>query len=143
MFIDQFTDNITEILASYQNNIILGEFNLHVDNLNDANSYVFMDTVQALGLNQLVSGSKHKHGNTLDLILSEAFGEVSITECRQGKFISDHRLVHASLNIPKHHAKRDTIKIRNLKKVNLNDLTSLFNHDNIKQDDLLSSLSMN
>ena len=138
MFIDQFTDNITSILANNQNNIILGDFNLH--NPNDTDPFIFMDMIQALGLSQIVTGSTHKQGNTLDLILIEAFGDLSTSNCILGNFISDHRIVHTSLNIPKNQTKREKIKVRSVKKISPADLISAFNHDNIRANDLLTSL---
>ena len=50
MFIDDVTEHLSEILINKQNNIILGDFNIHIDDPLDPEASIFNDAVSALGL---------------------------------------------------------------------------------------------
>ena len=54
MFIDKITDYLTKYLSELQNNIILGDFNIHINNLASNGVVIFIDTMSILGLDQLV-----------------------------------------------------------------------------------------
>ena len=49
-FLDDFTSFVTGLLPDHSNNIILGDFNLHVSNDDDIDSAIFLDTIEAMGL---------------------------------------------------------------------------------------------
>ena len=51
--------------------IILGDFNIHVNDESDVNAHNFMDIIMALGLEQHVNFPTHKAGNILDLVMTE------------------------------------------------------------------------
>ena len=90
MFLDDFTEYITNLIPGTTNNIIMGDFNLHVSKEDDVNSAIFMDTLEAMGLYQHVSTPTHQSGNTLDLIISKLQNSIAIKTITQGPFISDH-----------------------------------------------------
>ena len=71
MFIDEFTEFATRIIPEHNNNIFIGDFNLHVSDNESNDSAIFNDTIEAIGLLQHVGKETHKSGNTLDLIISE------------------------------------------------------------------------
>ena len=72
MFLDDLTEFLTDLMASYRNILICGDFNMHIDNTSDMEVQIFMHTMQALGLQQPVSIQTHQAGNILDLIFMEA-----------------------------------------------------------------------
>ena len=98
-FLDECTDWIVEHTMSDTNVIILGDFNLHVNDLNDDNAMNFIETTQALALEQHVRFPIHTSGNTLDLMLTELFNGLKIQQCAQDDFISDHCIVRCNLTI--------------------------------------------
>ena len=67
-FIEDFTEFVSTTLPSHQNNIFLGDFNLHVSDALDIDSTIFNDSIDALGLYQHVGFTTHKSRNMLDLI---------------------------------------------------------------------------
>ncbi|KAJ8366482.1 hypothetical protein AAFF_G00353500 [Aldrovandia affinis] len=69
-FISQFSTFPTDIIPNHDRVLILGDFNIHVDNPIRAFESEFMDLIQSFGLIQHVSGSTRKGGHTLDLVLS-------------------------------------------------------------------------
>ena len=71
-FIDEFAEFLVDLLMEYNNVIIMGDFNIRLDNTKDPDVTAFMDTMSALGLDQHVSFSTHKNGGILDHIYTEA-----------------------------------------------------------------------
>ena len=59
------------------NVIILGDFNLHVNDPNDDNAMNFFETTQALALEH-VKFPTRTPGNTLDLVFMELFNGLDI-----------------------------------------------------------------
>ena len=50
MFIDDITNHLADVLTNIQSNIILGDFNMHIDDPTDTEVNIFNYTVAALGL---------------------------------------------------------------------------------------------
>ena len=71
MFVDQLSDYLMDILAQHSNNIVLGDFNIHVNDHNNVDAGLLLDTLSALGLDQKVFNATHNKGNTIDLIFVE------------------------------------------------------------------------
>ena len=71
IFIDDITELLVYKLPQYQNSIILGDFNIHIEDLTNADAVISNDTMRALGLKQHISGSTRVKGNTLDLIFTQ------------------------------------------------------------------------
>ena len=98
-FIDKFSDLVSYHSLELQNVVYLGDFNIHINSeiCNDAQQ--FKDTIYVLGLQQHVFVPMHNSGNTLDLIMTEYFSTVKITEVSQGEFLSDHCLSFGKVNL--------------------------------------------
>ena len=67
VFTNKLTDHLTKLLTTKHNNIVLGDFNMHIDDLHDADASIFLDTITALGIEQHINVPTHYKGNTLDL----------------------------------------------------------------------------
>ena len=59
MFIEDFA---TTLLSNNKNNIITGDFNLHISDEEDTDAAIFTDTCEALGLYQFFTFLTHKQG---------------------------------------------------------------------------------
>ena len=59
-FMDEFMDFKVEILSTHKNSIILGNFNLCVNDYDDNEAMVFSDMMTSVGLNQHVKFYMHK-----------------------------------------------------------------------------------
>ena len=67
-FIDEYTAWLTDQIGSYDNLYITGDFNIHVNNtMMDDKASAFVDSMEALGLEQHCNFITHKACNTLDL----------------------------------------------------------------------------
>ena len=93
MFIDDITDHLMTLLSTATNNIILGDFNMNLNDINSNDACTFLDTFTALGLTQHVTTSTHVKGNILDLMFTEETSNIKLTSCQAGPFQSDHKLV--------------------------------------------------
>ena len=58
-FLDEFTEWLAKILGSFTNMIVLGDFNIHINDENDNEAGIFEDTITALGFNQHVTFPTH------------------------------------------------------------------------------------
>ena len=48
------------MVTSNMNLVVLGDFNIHVNNIDDQNAGIFLDTMTSLCLKQHVEGPTHK-----------------------------------------------------------------------------------
>ena len=99
-FIDQFTEWLSENLATLPNVVVTGDFNKDVNYKEmDNNAHIFSDTLEALGLQIHNDFSMHGLGNTLDLLITEINSQVQIDRYWAGPIISDHSTIEVSLSI--------------------------------------------
>ena len=86
MFIDDITNHLTSILPTTQRNLILGDFNIHIDGVHDNDALAFNNTMMTLGLDQCVNSSIYVHGNKLDLVFTKAGSDLTVSSCTTGIF---------------------------------------------------------
>ena len=60
IFINEIIELLTEVIPSSNNHIILGDFNLHVNDHDDVDAQIFNDSMEALGLMQHSTNQTHK-----------------------------------------------------------------------------------
>ncbi len=96
-FIKEFAD----LVLAADKVLIVGDFNIHVDNEKDALGSVFIDILNSIGVRQHVSGPTHCRNHTLDLILSHGIDVSGVEILQQSDDISDHYLVLCKLHIAK------------------------------------------
>ncbi len=79
--------------------LIVGDFNIHVDNTNDALGLAFTDLINSFGVKQNVIGPTHHFNHTLDLIISHGIDLTDIDIVPQSDDVTDHFLVPCMLHI--------------------------------------------
>ena len=99
-----------------------GDFNLHVNDENDTDASILIDTIEAMGLQQYVIYPTHKSDNTLDLMFTELITQIQINDLSCGSFLSDHCMVDFITTIPKDEPKTKKITYRKLKDINPEDM---------------------
>ena len=122
MFIDDITEYLTSKLQEKSNNIIVGDFNMHIDDLSSNDTIIFNDTMAALGLDQLT----HRLGNILDLVYMEISSELQSVICSVGNYVSDHKMVICELKLHKQNIEKKTLCIRKISAVSDEELLSTF-----------------
>ena len=69
-FINEFSELLSFIHSKYDRVLILGDFNLHVDNQSDSFSTEFLNLLNCMNFIQHVTQPTHNRGHILDLIIT-------------------------------------------------------------------------
>ena len=132
IFIDEIIDLLTEILPANNNHIILGDFNIHINDNEDVDAQFFSESMQALGLKQHSINPTHKSDSILDLIFTEILSNIGGEVVETAIYISDHCPVIATLNIKKEQVKQVQRVIHKVAKISEDKWNWEFNRLNIK-----------
>ena len=81
-------------------NIFIGDFNIHIDTEDDADTLNFLDMLKCYNLSYLVDFKTHITNHTLDLVLDDTTHPL-VTSVRWGHQLSDHSFIHCLLSIQK------------------------------------------
>ncbi len=98
-FLKEFADFLSDLLVNVDKALIVGDFNIHVDNTNDALGLAFTDLINSFGVKQNVTGPTHHFNHTLDLIISHGIDLTDIDIIPQSDDVTDHFLVSCMLHI--------------------------------------------
>ncbi len=90
-FISDFSELLSIIHTNFNRAIILGDFNLHVDNQSDSLASEFLNMLNCTNFNQHVTQPTHNRGHTLDLIITHGLSANISSVVDIG--ISDHYCV--------------------------------------------------
>ena len=135
-FLDLFTEYITDLIAEYENIVLVGDFNIHINDEDNLNAVIFLDTMTALGLHQYVNGSMHHSGNCLDLVFTEELSRMKVKKCLISDYLLDHAVVLCGLTIPKQDQIRKQIKYRNINGINIDEFANDLVFHDCNSDDL-------
>ena len=138
MFNEEFTQFLSDIQVNYKNLIVLGDFNVHINDPTDNDTQFFISLMKSAGLHQHVGSATHKAGNILDHVYTEEGGDIDIVMCETMDYISDHCIVKCVMNVPKENIVRKTITYRKYRQIDVSAFLSDLNFDFTDQDDLLS-----
>ena len=135
-FLDGFTAWIVDMITNHSNIILMGKFNIHGSDEDDTKMMTFLDTIQALGLEQWVEKPTQRSDNILDLVVLEAEGKTKLVRCTTGGFISDHQAVHSTLELKQSTVRRKEVTYHHLKKIDTDMFTLDLADKHLKGDDL-------
>ena len=96
-FLDEFPDWLSTKITEDKNIVIVGDFNVHVNDGCDIEANIFNDMMIAMGLKQWVTFPTHHNGNTLDLVMTELGSKLTVNKCEEGPFLSDHCIIDFSI----------------------------------------------
>ena len=91
--------------------VLLGDFNIHMDVVDDSDTITFNEFLDSFNLENLVHFPTHKCRHTLDLLITDKNWDHGIVPS-QGHMIADHNAVHARVQIQNEVEKIDTITYR-------------------------------
>ena len=127
MFLDDLAEFLEEVLTSYSNIIIAGDFNLHIDDIANPDAQVFLDLLTAFGLQNHVDFPTHKSEHTLDLILSECISCLSIKDSIPIQYLSDHTSIVSHLSIDKPPLEVKDCTYHKLKGISIGEISTRLN----------------
>ena len=110
-FLDKLTDLLSHAVPKHQDIIILGGFNIHINDPEDQDAQILQDTLNAFNLKQHVNIPTHNLGHTIDLIITSNDYRRKLIP---GSYISDHRMITLNTNIPKAKPKTEIKYVCNL-----------------------------
>ena len=134
-FLDQVSQLVQYLFINHKNLVLLGDFNVHVNRLDNQDTQEYIDTMEALGLVQHIDQPTHQLGNTLDLIYMESLEPMLVNHAFTSNFISDHCLVRIELEIRKHQVRVESSKTRNYKNFSPSTFETSFNDSTILEQD--------
>lgn len=140
MFLEDFTEWLSEILPDYNNIFMTGDFNIQVNDYENENTCMFNDILQIYGLKQHVKFATHKLGNTLDLVITECISKVDVHKCVPGMYFSDHCSVNCVTKIPKPDITVEKIRYRKLRTIDVNKLIEELECDTLQEIEDLDNL---
>ncbi|KAJ8019078.1 hypothetical protein HOLleu_42570 [Holothuria leucospilota] len=90
LFIDEFSLFLENMPVSSSNVILAGDFNCHVNDIQNSTASALIDAAQSVGFTQHVRGATHVSGNTLDLVFSRLCENIIADVVTDSLQISDH-----------------------------------------------------
>ena len=98
--------------------VIMGDFNIHVDQADKAGVRTFMQQLATANLQQHVSKSTHKFGHTLDLVMTREREQCVKSITVKNDMLSDHYSINFDLCFSPEIAKPSVKTIRKIKSMN-------------------------
>lgn len=92
-FLDEFSDFISNLVLNWDSIVIVGDFNIHIDNKSDCLTNAFNALVEGIGFTQSVNKPTHNHNHILDLVLSYGVEITDVNVLPQNPILSDHYLI--------------------------------------------------
>ena len=127
--LDEVSQLVQYYMTNHKNLVILGDFNVAVQDLNNPDSLAFYDTMEALGLIQHIDKPTHQLGNTLDHIYTESLDQLGVQHTFIGIFISDHRIVGIEINMKKNSKQLEKQPRCPLREIDLDTFSREFNNE--------------
>jgi len=110
-----FASLLDRLVLDSTNLLLVGDFNYHVDNSNEADVSHFLELLASHDLVQHVQGPTHKAGHILDLVITRASEHVVECVTIRNPQLSDHLSVEATLHLSKPPPVRKEFVTRNLR----------------------------
>ena len=118
-FNNDFCDFLDSTILDYDKLLMVGDFNLHIDDENDKNAATFLNVTESYDLTQHVTAPTHNRGHTLDLIFTRSDQKLLNNLRVENNLMSDHYWILCKLNIRKPKVTSRTISYRNLKNISI------------------------
>lgn len=118
----EFDTYLNDNLLNQNNILITGDFNIHVNKPELADTVHFQSILDRYALKQSVTCPTHIGGNTLDLIITHDNEFLVTTVPSDELYISDHSFVVCDINVPKPIVVKKKVTFRNLRRINISEL---------------------
>ena len=115
-FCNKFNDYLEKLSCMNCNIVIVGYFNIDWLNKNGAERKRFYNILETFGFVQNICTETHRSHHLLDYIITRKDCNI-ISDCTVLAFISDHRVLHASLQCIRPYPVRKQITVRALRRI--------------------------
>ena len=123
-FMQEFSTLIESTASSECSTILVGDFNIHVDDVHNRESKVFLDMLEDAGLEQHVTSPTHEAGHILDIVLSDKTSNLVTNVDLKSGLPSDHKAILMVLKFQRPQAQKKFIRGRKLCEINRDDFRS-------------------
>ena len=131
MFISEFSEVWSDILATYSNDrlLLLGDFNIHMDNVNNCDTRSFIELLSNFDCQQHINCQTHESGHIIDLCIAPKSTKLNISPATTDYYLSDHAFINFFVSLPRPPITKVNIQSRPLARINkvafANDLQSI------------------
>ena len=122
-FLEEFPKFLEDILLLRKYIVIIGDFNIHIENKECNHARLFKDILDSTNLTQSVSQPTHCSGHTLDLILTRP-DQVPISVEVEDILLSDHFSVRFTLPTSKPPLPKRELTYRRIKAIDIDSFAS-------------------
>ena len=84
-FLDEILDHLIKWLRDYREVMIIGDINIHDEDINDPFKIAYSEMLASFNLQQMVTCIRHESGHMLDHIFLREGNNLNIEEPTQGK----------------------------------------------------------
>ena len=119
LFLADFTQLLENIYALNDPVFIIGDFNVHVDNVNSRFASSFLETIAVFGMQQHVNKPTHIQGHTLDLLITREGDRITATNVSVTDLISDHYAVTCNITMKPTVAEKTELTYRKINDINI------------------------
>jgi hypothetical protein len=119
IFMEEFPEYLENTVMCQESLLLIGDFNIHVDDSSDPHAAAFMNMLEALSLVNHVYFQTHESGHALDLIISKRGSGITIENLVSDCYISDHAIVKCQLIAPRPKLTTKHIQYRKLKSIDI------------------------
>ena len=117
-FCEEFATLLENDITDTRNPIIVGDLNIHMEDTTSADTRLFLDVLESLNLQNRVGFPTHISKHTIDLIIHDKLLG-GVANVQPGHFLSDHCLIHCTLDAEKPKQPSQVISYRKLKAINI------------------------
>ena len=97
-FLIDLSDFLSTLVVKYEDFLVAGDFNIHMDNMNDESTKKMASLLQNFGLKQHVDFPTNSRGHILDLVISKDNTQL-VQSVSVAEGISDHHSILVNLSI--------------------------------------------
>ncbi len=116
-FFHEFGTLLEEVTISPGKLLIMGDFNFHIDDINNTHARKFSNMLELFNLHQHVKEGTHNSGHILDLVITRSSDSMVNNIHNFNPQISDHEAIICDLSIAKPPPVTKSISYRCLKKI--------------------------
>ena len=128
VFATDFLDLIEISINENGRLLILGDLNIPMNNPDSADTDIFQDVLDSLGLHNHITFPTQRLHNTLDLIITE-HQENFIRKLNQGRLFSDHYLINFEMEFTSTSVGQKISTFRKIKSIDCTALLRMYNID--------------
>lgn len=111
-FLTEFSEWLSSLVLNWNKIIIVGDFNIHIDDKSDCLGNAFCSLLDSVGFSQNVNKPTHCHKHTLDLVLTYGIEISDLNVLPQNPLLSDHFLITFKILIEDYIAPKDKILLK-------------------------------